>query len=302
LNNSTNYSRQDCDMVSLSAISVSRSIRQGLGAASLPVRVLGRYENACNLVATDGRVFALVSPNVGDGPLNIVVDAYLPHLPLPPAGATASINSARLCLGEIEVGLACADWDPRPDWESLRARYPVLRAHAPTLVRLARQLAPSRGLLALMGPDPPCTPDISRVLGAVRQALVDLPPGEIWTPSQVEITAFRLAGLGWGLTPSGDDWLAGLLTWAWLGHPHAQEVGAVVVRAAAPRTTTLSAAFLRSAAQGECDAAWQTFLTAATSRRLSGLDTAMGAVLAHGETSGADRLAGFLYGLGPFAS
>jgi hypothetical protein len=281
--------------LSLSAISVSRSIRQGLGAASLQLRVLGLYENACNLVATDGRVFALVSPNVGDGPLNIVVDAHLPHLPLPPAGAPASINAARLCLGEIEIGLACADW------ESLRARYPLMRSRGPTLVWLARQLAPSRGLLALMEPDQPATPDVSRLLGAVRQALMDLPPGQIWAPSQVDLVAFRTAGRGWGLTPSGDDWLAGLLTWAWLGHPHAQEVGSAVVRAAAPRTATLSAAFLRSAAQGECDMAWQTLLTTATSRRLSGLDTAMSAVLSHGETSGADRLAGFLYGLGPFA-
>jgi hypothetical protein len=31
------------------------------------------------------------------------------------------------------------------------------------------------------------------------------------------------------------------------------------VRAAAPRTTILSVAFLRSAAQGECDVAWQNF-------------------------------------------
>jgi hypothetical protein len=284
-------------MLTLQAISVSRSIRQGLGATPLPLRVLAVFDNVCNLVAADERVFALVTRNVGDGPLNIVVDAHLPQLPLPPAGAPASINAARLCLGEIEIGLACADWDPCPDWEGLRARYPVLRARGPTLVRLARQLAPSRGLLALLEPDQPYTPDILRVLGAFRQALMDLPPGEIWTPSQVELVAFRTAGLGWGLTPSGDDWLAGLLTWAWLAHPEAQQVGMAVVRAATPRTTTLSAAFLRSAAQGECDVAWQTFLTTATSRRLSGLDAAMCAVLSHGETSGADRLAGFLYAL-----
>ena len=150
---------------------------------------------------TDGRVFALVSPNVGDGPLNIVVDAHLPHLPLPPAGAPASINAARLCLGEIEIGLACADWDPCPDWEGLRARYPVLRARGPTLVRLARQLAPSRGLLALMEPDQPYTPDISRVLGAFRQALMDLPPGEIWTPSQVERARVPNGRAGLGTHP-----------------------------------------------------------------------------------------------------
>ena len=286
-------------MLPLPAISVSRSIRQGLGATPLPLRVLAVFDNACNLVTADGRVFALVTRKVGDGPLNIVVDAHFPYLQLPSAGAPSWINAECLSLGEIEIGLACADWDPRPDWGGLRARYPAIRARVPTLVRLARQLAPPLSLLAAE-PDQPTPPAISRVLGAFRHALADLAIGEMWSLSQVELVAARLAGLGWGLTPSGDDWLAGLLAWAWLAHPHAQDVGAAVVRAAAPRTTTLSAAFLHSAAQGECDAAWQTLLAALAWDRLPSLDTAIRAVLAHGATSGADRMAGFLYPQGQF--
>ena len=281
-------------MLSLPAVSISRSIREGLSATPLPLRVLAVFDDACNLVAADGRVFALVTQVIGEGPLNIVLSAPLPSRLRPPAGAPASINVERLSLGEIEISLACADWDPRPDWGMLRAQYPVVRAGVPTLVRLARQLAPPLSLLAAES-DQPTPPAISRVLDAFRQALVYLPPGEMWPASQVELVAARLAGLGWGLTPSGDDWLAGLLAWAWLAHPHAQDVGAAVMRAAAPRTTTLSAAFLHSAAQGECDAAWQTLLAALAWGRLFSLDTAIRAVLAHGATSGADRLAGFLY-------
>ena len=286
-------------MVSLPAISVSRSIRQSLGGLSLALRVLAVFDNACNFVAADGRVIALVTRNVGDGPLNIVVDAHLPQLGLPPAGAPASINAERLAVGQIEISLACPDWNPRPDWADLRARYSAMRAATPTLVGLARMLAPSLGLLALLEPNPPASPPhVSRVLDAFGHALADLAPGELWPPSQVEWIAARLAGLGWGLTPAGDDWLAGLLAWAWLAHPDAQAVGAAVVRAAAPRTSTLSAAFLLCAAHGECDAAWQNLLAALASGRLSSLAAATRAVLAHGATSGADRLAGFLYPLG----
>jgi Protein of unknown function (DUF2877) len=286
-------------MLFLPAVSVSRSIRQGLSATPLPLRVLSVFDNAWDLVAADGRVFALVTQDIGDGPLNIVLPAKLPHLLLPPAGAPASIDVERLSLGEIEIGLACADWDPCPDWGGLRARYPAIRAGAPALARLARQLAPSLGLLALLEPAQPTSPPVSRVLDAFRQRLADLPPGQRWPAGQVEMVAARLAGLGWGLTPAGDDWLAGMLAWAWLAHPHPQDVGAAVVAAAAPRTTTLSAAFLRSAAHGECDATWQNLLAALASGRPSNLRDATRAVLAHGETSGADRLAGFLYPLEP---
>ena len=291
-------------MLSLSAISISRSIRQGLDASSLPLQVLSIFDRACNLVAADGRVITLVTRNVGDGPLNIVVDAHLPSLPLPPVGAPASINVERLSLGEIEIGLACADWDSRPDWGGLRAQYPVVRAHAPTLVRLARQLAPSRGLLALLEPDQPTSPSVSRILCAFRQALAELPPRQMWPPSKVALVTARLAGLGWGLTPAGDDWLAGMLAWAWLAHPRAQAVGVAVMAAAASHTTVLSAAFLRSAAHGECDAAWKNLLAALASDKpgaagpLFSLEAAVRAVLAYGATSGADKLAGFLYPLG----
>ena len=140
-------------MLSLPAVSVSRSIRQGLSATPLPLRVLAVFDNACNLAAADGRVVALVTQSIGDGPLNIVADARLPRSLLPQAGTAASINVERLSLGEIEIELACADWDPRPNWGGLRARYPAVRAQAPGLVRLARQVAPSLGLLALLEPE-----------------------------------------------------------------------------------------------------------------------------------------------------
>ena len=285
-------------MLFLPAASISRSIQRGLSIETLPLTVVARFDNACDFVAADGRVFALVNPKVGNGPLNIVVDARLADLPLPPAGAAAGIDEERLRLGEIEIGLACADWNPRPDWNGLRTRYPAVFARAPALVRLARELAASPGLLALLNPDLPAERGTLRVVDVFREALLALPPGEIWPPDRVERLAARVAGLGAGLTPAGDDWLAGLLTWAWLAHPQAEDVGAAVVRAAAPRTTILSAAFLSSAAQGECDAAWQNFLDALASDRASGLEAATRAVLAHGATSGADKLAGFLYPMG----
>ena len=73
------------------------------------------------------------------------------------------------------------------------------------------------------------------IVGVFLEAQADLPAGEKWEPERVEQAAARVAGLGVGLTPSGDDWLAGLLLWVWLAHPRPEDVGAAVMGAAVPR-------------------------------------------------------------------
>ena len=60
----------------------------------------------------------------------------------------------------------------------------------------------------------------------------------------------RLAGRGGGLTPAGDDLLAGYAAGLFLFWGRAREAGEIA-EAAAPRTTSLSATLLRHAARGE---------------------------------------------------
>ena len=107
--------------------------------------------------------------------------------------------------------------------------------------------------------------------------------------------AAGLAGLGGGLTPAGDDFLAGALLGIWLAHPAPEPLCRAMVKVAAPRTTTLSAAFLRAAARGECSAAWHELLAALREGRQGEISRALHEILSYGATSGADTLAGFLY-------
>ena len=60
----------------------------------------------------------------------------------------------------------------------------------------------------------------------------------------------RLAGLGEGLTPMGDDLLCGYAAGLVIWHGRRDEARAIAA-AAAPRTTALSATLLRHAARGE---------------------------------------------------
>jgi hypothetical protein len=102
----------------------------------------------------------------------------------------------------------------------------------------------------------------------------------------------RLLGLGSGLTPSGDDVLAGYLVGAAAYGLPVEELR-TFVRAEAPRrTTTLSAALLRHAAAGEAIPQVCRLLLALDDG--IGTDDALAGLLRVGHTSGAALAAGVL--------
>ncbi|HSB25534.1 MAG TPA: DUF2877 domain-containing protein [Burkholderiaceae bacterium] len=116
--------------------------------------------------------------------------------------------------------------------------------------------------------------------------------------------AARLVGWGEGLTPAGDDFLVGLCAGldAQIDGNLARRacrdaIGSAMV-ASTPRTTTISAHYLRLAAAGH----FQERLLAARDALLSSespqqCDEALRAACAVGATSGADSVAGLLAGL-----
>jgi hypothetical protein len=109
----------------------------------------------------------------------------------------------------------------------------------------------------------------------------------------------RLLGRGPGLTPTGDDVLAGaLVTLTALGSPIAAPLAAAVLAAAPDATTAVSAGLLRHAAAGECIPQLEDVLVAVgrgTEDPAAGaLPRAAGALLAVGHCSGAGLLHGVL--------
>lgn len=103
--------------------------------------------------------------------------------------------------------------------------------------------------------------------------------------------ALGLLGLGPGLTPSGDDvlvgWLAGSRTAGGVGKRLGAAVGPRLLEAAAARTVKVSHAFLAAAVNGQVAEPVRAFVLTPDAERLDGL-------VALGETSGADLLAGYL--------
>ena len=119
----------------------------------------------------------------------------------------------------------------------------------------------------------------------------------------VVAAAEALLGLGLGLTPQGDDVLAGALAALRLmggalgrSRPGAlvDEVAPAVLSAAAGHTTALSASLLRHACRGNVADPVAGFLHVLTGR--GDLDTATETLLAVGHSSGASLAAGILCG------
>jgi hypothetical protein len=275
------------------ACSISRSVQERLRQGRFEARVLAVFARACNLLAHDGAVLALVTPQVGDGPFNVVVDGAAGCFDALVPGAAVTLESERLSVGGLGVDLTTATpWEPLPDWGALRARRDAIASNLPLLRALCLHYAPANSFLALL--DAP--PRHDAILATAHKAVMALGRGWAGDFEQLQKGAVGLAGLGTGLTPSGDDFLCGAMLWAWLTHPALESFCHAIAQAAAPRTTTLSAAFLRAASRGECSAAWHALLAALGESAGEQITAAAQGVLAHGATSGADILAGFLWG------
>ena len=259
---------------------------------SLEARMLARFRRALNLIVGD-TVIALVIPELGNGPFHLVVD----HLPPPLTGGLHPIwwEAETLHIGPwvLHYTQTIRIWEPQPDWSQIRigtrqrqrfhdAVESVTRAKMVTLTGSAGAIA-------------------SQLTGSVEplaEAVVSLDlPG-------VCSAAGTLCGLGPGLTPSGDDYLAGALLALWAGHhPHRYELCSAIREGTAGRTTTLSQAFIAAAARGEANERWQTLLSflgaqPAESRELTQqIERAVSSISTYGATSGMDMLAGFEAGL-----
>jgi hypothetical protein len=286
---------------------------------SLTGKVLATFDRACVLLTPDDAIAALVLPHVGDGPLNIVVNGTPGCFDAVELGRPAYLSAGTLNVGEFEISLSESEvWEPCPNWDKLRSNHEAIVNRLSLLQNLALRDFPDGSLLALSRSrwtahptDKPHGANRQRshrsnasraeiVLDRVFEATTGLRAGWDGEISQLRTGAASLSGLGSGLTPAGDDFLIGLMLWAWLAHPTPARFCQLVFEAAAPWTTTLSAAFLRAAAGGEYSASWHCLLAALEGHEPAALVAAVRGVLAQGSTSGADALAGFLWmGLHP---
>lgn len=286
------------------ARSFSRSVWERLPARSAPARVLAVFQRSCLIASAGGELLSLVPPEIGDGPLNVVVAGQPGAFGTLKPGMLASLSLGELRLGDLEVALDPARiWEPCPDWPHLRTMAAGSHGWHLRLAEMAGRQPPGSSLLAVLlrpaADRPPGRGLTETAAEGIRRCIREAEPvlraGWAGDLGSLREAAQRLGGLGRGLTPAGDDFLAGLMLQAWLAHPEPGAFCRVVVDTAAPRTTALAASFLRAAARGECAAPWHGLLSGLDGAGQPPLEGPLRAVLAHGQTSGADMLAGLLW-------
>lgn len=286
-------------MSTLPALVLTPAARAWL-AQTTTAHVLNGFDRACNLVNAHGEVLAVVTSERGLTPFAVVVAASERS----PFRVVTETSQVRVQPGSLQVGpydidlTAARLWDPVPDWPAIRSLFSDT-VRLDQLAALAAGHGPAGCLLELFEPaglGPALPPVLS---SRVRQGALDLVAGLRSGSTETAVAgAARLAGLGGGLTPAGDDFVLGVLLAAWAGlYGAGAECQALpIAEAAAPRTTTLSAAYLRGAARGECSAYWHSLFAALLKTDGVELRQALATLLAVGHTSGADALAGFLAG------
>lgn len=275
------------------AISISQPIQQRLQTSGFSGWVLSTHELACNLIDDMGNVISLVMPSVGNGPFSILVETTFDGLQV---GGPADADADRLVVGTLTVRLHDVPaWDPRPDWIWLRgAREGV--AHGFVAFDEWTSSAIWGGLAHITGADQHAEgkPTFMARLARGKEAYSHLIVEGLGEQKQdlLKEGARLLAGLGPGGTPAGDDFLVGVMAATWLLGEESDAT--VIAETAGPRTSALSAAFLRAAGRGEFIAPWHGLLKALAAGDRSQVEKAAMVVESFGASSGADALDGFI--------
>ena len=259
------------------AISIALPLWQALLARPFSGAVTGIFARACNLSDDRGRVITLATPEVGNGPFSIVVDAAAGWLIELETGQRATVDAERIVLGRREIPLAGAC-----TWE---ARLPELGRP-----RLSPAIAATLQPYARWPPRAAGTPVAAAMAGLLARGARALATA-LEHGNGVAAAARQLAGLGQGLTPAGDDYLVGVMAALWLLGE--RDMASTIARSAAPRTTTLSAAFLTAAARGQFVEPWHHLARALAAQCAPECAAAARRIAASGASSGRDALAGF---------
>ncbi len=288
------------------ALSMSWRVGRAVRQEGWSGEILAVHPRSCYLMDEDGAVYAVVQQNLGNGPLNLVISSVPPDpFQRLSVGETVRSTGEILQLSDsLDVGLAKAHlWDPK-SYLVLGAGTDGLRRALAPLFEVAGTRSPQESLARLLPylweEDLPAPlqkvrhfPRSHALMGGLAEALARR------NRRGLKVVTSSMAGLGPGLTPACDDFLAGVLfalalTQNQQADAELAEIAGMLLETAAPRTGEISAAYLKAAHAGEASERWHHLLAAIASGEPAAMEDAAHALMQVGETSGADMLAGFV--------
>ena len=227
--------------------------------------VIAWFPKACYASFPAG-LLMLVGEGVHPGPLYLGLDGEVPRIPI---GDPVAVGADRVSVGGVEVRVGdrtWRGWTPRPEQMEAGAA-------------AAAEASDEGGQRSLLDP------------GARAAAAEALGSGDL------EAAARALEGRGPGLTPSGDDALAGILfARRLLEGPSSEE--RLVPIASSASTSPIARGFTHWAARGQALAPAHRLVAAAVRGDAGSARAAARALALVGESSGADFCVGLELGLG----
>jgi Protein of unknown function (DUF2877) len=267
-------------------VAASATLELALVGPPRPATVIATTPHAVYLEATDPdrTILCLASPEAVRVPCALVLEKAMP--PQPPPGTEAEVGGGNLSIHDSTV----------------RSSFRVQRWWRPSQPRGLGTAPPARLAAAVRW----LTGRVADPLDPGGRGAVAELVGALAVGQSPDAPVARLLGRGPGLTPTGDDVIAGaLVTLHALGSPATIPLAQTVREQAATATTAVSAALLRHAADGRCIPQLADLLAAvggtsqpgtspSTPLTGEGLARAAGALLAVGNCSGAGLLHGVL--------
>ncbi len=267
----------------LHATSCSATLNLPQLAVSSSWSILSHHHHACNLLADDGTLVALVSEAPGNGPFHIVA-------PQARFDGLAPRQSIKWRARQIELAHFAVDLQMVQRWN------PQLPPLHPPIT--SAQLTPYRALATMRSTLYSGSPSVTT---RAQQGIQRLCQGVMQADNEMlQQGTIALAGLGPGLTPAGDDFLVGFLmalTKEGNGQEKLSRACRLIANYAAATTTQLSARWLECAGEGHFGEEWHQLVRAINSGIDGQIAQAMTRILNTGATSGADALCGFFVGL-----
>ena len=226
-------------------------------------------------------------------------------------GLKVQVGDGRLLIPTCNFSLRLSEappWEPRPALAACRWHRETVAWHTLLLARHLDSRPQPGGLMPLLGPLllGQREPDLPLARVALPRLLLLARASSRHDREGIEEATRGLAGLGPGLTPAGDDALAGFAAVMALLSPYisvdaapGNSIAETIAISARTRTTALSASLLAHAARGEV-AEYLGSLLLALALPTEASETVLftaDCLLAFGATSGGDTLLGTLLGL-----
>jgi len=247
------------------------------------------FENAINFRGPHGFVVSLVSRRTGNVPMNIVMR----HLPR--GARRLKVTKFKLFIDEN-----CLEADPEKNYDSAVPTLPLVRERFSAGLHFLKSFLGSRApeksmcfLFSISAEEAFKSAFERSMLRRMKEAV------ELLNSGSYAKGARRLRGLGFGLTPSGDDFLCGYLTGlSFIESNSTADLGRIkdAVYDNALTRNLISSSFTYCAYTGRVNEKIRELIIALSSCSHSRLTSAAEAAVDSGHTSGADFCAGLIYG------